>query len=163
LAEAVPEERAQYLVEAAVEWAAAGEPDHARTLFEAAIADGGPVVGDARAFYAGFLFDTGQPDHALHQLAELRASHPTEPTTYVCAGEVEEEAGDLDGALRWFTAGLTRFYGDFDVADALDDTALMQLLNGRRRIRQHLEQPADHWDELGARAQAILIERLAGD
>ncbi|AHH93978.1 tetratricopeptide repeat protein [Kutzneria albida] len=160
LAAACPEERAQYLVEAAEGWAAAGRPDRAGELFEAAIADGGQVAGDVRAYYAGFLFDTGRPEAALRQLDDLMAANPNDPAAYVCAAEVLEEAADLDGALRWFTMGLHRFFGDFGVQDITGDTALLQLVGGRRRVRQQLELPADRWDELATRAQVILLEGL---
>jgi tetratricopeptide (TPR) repeat protein len=155
----IPEERAQYLVEAAESWAAAGRPDRAEALFEAAIADGGHVVGDARTYYAGFLFDTGRPEQALRTLADLRASAPQDPFEYVCAGEVLEEAADLDGALGWFSAGLA-FYRDFDTADAVDDATLMQLLSSRQRVRRLLELPPDSWDDIAAGAQAVLLADL---
>jgi tetratricopeptide (TPR) repeat protein len=160
LAALIPEERAQYLVEAAESWAAAGRPDRAGELFLTAIADGGHVVGDARTYYAGFLFDTGRPDEALHALAELTAARPEDPFAYVCAGEVLEEAADLDGALRWFTTGLTRFYRVFDLADAVDDATLVQLLSSRQRVRRLLELPSDGWDDLAVEAQAVLLADL---
>ena len=155
----IPEERAQYLVEAAEGWAAAGRSDRAGVLFEAAIADGGPVVGDARTYFAGFLFDTGRPELALQALAELRGSRPDDPFAYVCAGEVLEEAADLDGALGWFTTGLT-FYRDFDTSDAVDDATLMQLLSSRQRVRRLLELPPDSWDDIAISAQAVLLADL---
>ena len=158
LAGLIPGERAQYLVEAAEGWAAAGRPDRAGALFETAVADGGPVAGDARSYYAGFLFDTGRPEEALQALAELRRSRPADPFAYISAGEVLEEAADLDGALRWFTAGLTRFYRDFDTADAVDDATLTQLLTNRRRVRRLLELPPDGWDDVAAGAQAALLD-----
>ena len=156
----IPEERAQYLVEAAEGWAAAGRPDRAGELFVAAIADGGHVVGDARTYYAGFLFDTGRPELALQALAELRASRPEDPCAYVSAGEVMEEAADLDGALSWFTAGLTRFYREFDTPEAVDDATLMQLLSSRQRVRRLLELPTDNWDDIATSAQAVLLADL---
>lgn len=159
LAAQLPEERAQYLVEAAESWAAAGRPQRAGELFEAAIADGGRVLGDARTYYAGFLFDTGRPEQALRTLAELRDSDPRDPFEYVCAGEVLEEAADLDGALRWFNAGLA-FYRDFDTADAVDDGTLMQLLSSRQRVRRLLELRPDRWDDIATTAQAVLLADL---
>ncbi|EWM14281.1 hypothetical protein [Kutzneria sp. 744] len=158
LAALIPEERAQYLVEAAEGWAAAGCPQRAGELFAAAIEDGGPVVGDARSYYAGFLFDTGCPERALHALAQLTSSD--DPFAYVCAGEVLEEAGDLDGALRWFTNGLRRFYRDFGPPDAVDDATLMQLLTNRQRVRRLLELPPDSWDDIASSAQAVLLADL---
>jgi tetratricopeptide (TPR) repeat protein len=160
LAALVPAERAQYLVEAAESWAAAGRPDRAGELFVEAIADGGHVVGDARSYYAGFLFDTGRPDEALRALGDLRRSHPDDPFAYVSAGEVLEEAGDLDAALTWFGEGLTRFYRDFDTADAVDDATLMQLLTNRQRVRRLLELPPDGWDDITLSAQAVLLADL---
>jgi tetratricopeptide (TPR) repeat protein len=159
LAELIPRERAQYLVEAAEGWAAAGRPDRAGELFEAAIADGGHVVGDARTYYAGFLFDTGRPERALHTLADLRRSRPDDAFAYVCAGEVLEEAADLDGALSWFRTGLA-FYQNFDTSDAVDDATLMQLLTSRQRVRRLLELPPDSWDDIAAGAQAVLLADL---
>ena len=146
-------------MEAAESWAAAGQPERAGDLFEAAITDGGPVVGDARTYYAGFLFDTGRPEQALQTLAELQVSHPDDPFAYVCAGEVLEEAADLDGALGWFTTGLA-FYQNFDTADAVDDATLMQLLSSRQRVRRLLELPPDSWDDIAASAQAVLLADL---
>lgn len=158
LATLIPEERAQYLVEAAESWAAAGCPQRAGELFAAAIADGGPVVGDARTYYAGFLFDTGCPERALQALAELRNSE--DPFAYVSAGEVMEEAADLDGALTWFSNGLRRFYRDFGPRDAVDDATLMQLLSNRQRVRRLLELPPDSWDDIASSAQAVLLADL---
>src|SRR5882757_5203749 len=156
LAALIPRERAQYLVEAAEGWAAAGRPDRAGELFEAAIADGGRVVGDARTYYAGFLFDTGRPERALHTLADLKRSRSDDPFAYVCAGEVLEEAADLDGALTWFGTGLAS-YQNFDTADVVDDATLMQLLSSRQRVRRLLELPPDSWDDIAATAQAVLL------
>jgi hypothetical protein len=158
LAALIPEERAQYLVEAAESWAAAGCPDRAGALFERALADGGPVVGDARTYYAGFLFDTGCPERALRTLAELRGSD--DPFAFVSAGEVMEEAADLDGALSWFTNGLRRFYRDFGPRDAVQDPTLMQLLTNRQRVRRLLELPPDSWDDIASSAQAVLLADL---
>ncbi|GAA3432490.1 tetratricopeptide repeat protein [Kutzneria kofuensis] len=160
LAALIPEERAQYLVEAAESWAAAGWPERAGELFAAAIADGGHVIGDARTYYAGFLFDTGRPERALSTLAELKSSRPDDPFAYVCAGEVLEEAADLDGALCWFTDGLTRFYRHFEMPDAVNDATLMQLLTNRQRVRRLLELPPDCWDDIASSAQAVLLADL---
>jgi tetratricopeptide (TPR) repeat protein len=158
LAALIPEERAQYLVEAAESWAAAGCPEKAGALFEAALYDGGPVVGDARTYYAGFLFDTGYPERAMRTLAEVR--HSDDPFAFVSAGEVMEEAADLDGALSWFTDGLRRFYRAFGPADAVDDPTLMQLLTNRQRVRRLLELPPDTWDDIASSAQAVLLADL---
>jgi hypothetical protein len=158
LAGLIPEERAQYLVEAAEGWAAAGCPDRAGVLFQRALEDGGPVVGDARTYYAGFLFDTGCPERALRTLAELRGSD--DPFAFVSAGEVMEEAADLDGALGWFTDGLRRFYRDFGARDAVHDPTLMQLLTNRQRVRRQLELPPDSWDDIASNAQAVLLADL---
>jgi len=161
-----PAKRAQAFTEAAEQWALAGDHQRAEELFLAAIADGGPVAGDARSFYSGFLSDAGRPERGRAVLDELWRSQPTEPATFMCAGEVCEVRGDLDAALRWFTAGLTRCFDDIDgltPADVTPNLDLRMLLGSRSRVRAALGQPPDHWDRLAEAARrswTSLLERI---
>ncbi len=115
------------------------------------------MVGDARSYYSGFLFDTGRPEQGRTVLDELWRSQPTEPATFCCAGEVCEVRGDREAALRWFTAGLTRCFEDIDrlaSADVARNHNLCMLLGARGRVRAALGQPPDDWDRLAETARA---------
>ncbi|GGM74881.1 preprotein translocase SecA [Longimycelium tulufanense] len=160
-AESSPEERAELLLEAAGEWHLAGDPYRADELYRRVVDTDGPA--EARALYAGFLFDIGRAEDARAQLAELWAGRPTEPEPYQLAAEVLEETGELHAALRWVNAGLTRSYGalpDPDAEDVLDDLVLLDLLVTRHQLRDALGQPPDDWDGVAVLAQEELVARL---
>ncbi|MFD9895164.1 SEC-C metal-binding domain-containing protein [Amycolatopsis sp. NPDC059027] len=149
LAEQVPDERAQLLVEAAYQWSRAGDVQRAERLYLTAISDGGSVHGDARTAYADFLFEHEDADRAREVLAGLWASHPKDPDVYQSVGDLLIDQGDSPGALRWFTAGVIRCYGAVVGSRQLEgDPSLEQLLKSRSRVRKVSGETPDDWDRV---------------
>lgn len=108
-----------------------------------------------RAMRATFLIQAGRDETAEPLLHELRrrGSHlPLEALERVA--ETLEESGRLREAMRWFTFGLRDLHPLDDVPDFDEEQALI----GRRRVREALELPLDHYDAL---ALATLDRRRA--
>lgn len=149
LADRMPE-RAQLLNDAAQEWWRAGNARRAERSFEMAISDGGPVLGDARAHYARFLFECGEPDRASEMLTALWTAHPADPQVYLDVGDLLVHQDDLSGAYRWFTAGAARCSGGVvrDPKQLVDDSQLAGLLEARAQVRKFSGQPPDEWDRI---------------
>lgn len=139
-AEADPEERAQNLSEAAGYWAMAGDLDRARRLYRAAIADGGEVVGDARVWYALFVLEHEDEQSGLDLLESVFAEGVDDYAAYEAVAETFEDRAELEQALHWFDAGLSRLR---IVGDPSEGFGLSQLAAGRAWVRAALGLPEE--------------------
>ncbi|WP_158888238.1 SEC-C domain-containing protein [Amycolatopsis anabasis] len=160
LAEEHPEERADYLCEAAEHWYEAGDNARADMLFQQAIAAGGATGGiDPQVSYAAFLVAVGESERARELLDEVWRKGGDNPSAYEMGGEIfEVDFEEPEVALRWYTGGIARVIDPADppeAADLLDDSALGMLFSARSRVRKQLGQPEDQWDELWNSAYAI--------
>ncbi len=148
LARRFPGQREEYLIEAAGEWAAAGEYDRALALHERLLAEGCQDPHEVEAFRIGALWDAGREPEARAAAARLRARHPHSGGAWNWVAETFEAGGDLHTAHEWYTAGITHLLGA-----ALDTRAVRasgidaeQLFIGRHRVRRLLGLPHDDWD-----------------
>jgi len=144
--EEYPDERGEILLEAGDAWHRAGHPQRAIELLTEAVALGGEDGGNARVGLAEVLFDLGQDEEARAQLDALRATRPSSPVPWHMAAELLEHRGELDQALTWFTAAVSRL-SDEEMATRHHWLSYANsLLAGRRRVRRALGQPADDLD-----------------
>ncbi|MEV4129834.1 SEC-C domain-containing protein [Nocardia sp. NPDC049707] len=163
-----PAERAQYLTEAAGHWGMADNLERALRLYRAAVADGGPVVGDARVWYATFLLDHGTDltDNAeqtgLALLETVLAEGTDDYVAYLTAAEMFEERGEFDEALRWLDAGLARQVTLADNADSESDLDLQELAMTRSRIRDALGLPEDSIDRAAEEGRQQWLDQVIG-
>ncbi|GAB2755410.1 hypothetical protein GCM10027174_33850 [Salinifilum aidingensis] len=120
---------------------------------------------DPRVPYAEFLIEAElDPDRGWGMLRQLWHERTTDPQDYQRAAEIHEELGFLQEALTWSNAGVARCCPQpFDpwFADLREDVELFALLDGRRRQRRALEQPADELDELVEASRGDVAESLA--
>lgn len=129
-----------------------GEVDAALATLERADAR----EGDADALEAMrvcFLLEDGRDDEADPLLRDLRrrgAELPVEALERVA--ETLEACDRLRESMRWFTIGLRDLDPHHDIPDQSEEYALF----GRRRVREALELPPDHFDTL---ARTILDGR----
>ena len=97
----------------------------------------------SQAMRITFLLDAGREAEAELTFLRRRGSRlPSEAIERVA--ECLEDKGRLKEAMRWFTLGLR----DLDPQDDLPDHEEESALIGRWRVRQALELPPDHYDEL---------------
>ncbi|MGW4770317.1 SEC-C metal-binding domain-containing protein [Nocardia sp. NPDC004278] len=162
-----PAERAQYLTEAADHWVMADDLERALRLHRAAVADGGPVVGDARVWYATFLLDHGTEltDNAertgLALLETVLAEGTDDHVAYLTAAEMFEERGEFDAALRWLEAGLGQ---QLALADDTSEPylGLQELAIARGRIRDALGLPEDSIDRAAEEDRQQWLDQIIG-
>ncbi|MCU1648279.1 MAG: hypothetical protein JWN03_8554 [Nocardia sp.] len=159
-AAADPEERAQNLSEAGSYWAMAGEPERARRAYLAAIADGGPVAGDARIWYALFLIENGDEAAGVEILDTVFAEGADDYVVYQSVGEMYEERSEPKDALRWFEAGLARVRLLGDQQD--EGFGEYRLAFGRKRIRQSMDLPEDADDRWAEQKRDELVQSVDG-
>lgn len=92
-----------------------------------------------------FLIEAGRGDEAQPQLDQLRRRGPRLPWEAIeRVADSLETVGRLREAMRWFTLGLRDLDPQHDLPDPDEEHALI----GRWRVRQALELPPDHYDEL---------------
>ncbi|MHA6802772.1 tetratricopeptide repeat protein [Salinifilum ghardaiensis] len=164
--DAYPEDHAEILGEAAHAWQRAGDLDRAEQCYERLLAEqDDPHMPDPRVPYAEFLIEAElDPDRGWGMLRQLWHERTTDPQDYQRAAEIHEELGFLQEALTWSNAGVARCCPQpFDpgFADLREDVELFTLLDGRRRQRRALEQPADELDELVEASRGDVAESLA--
>lgn len=150
--------RAAWLAHAGEAWELAGDPQRARTCYEAAIADGGDAYLDPRAQLLGVVLDLGEVARAEELLAELalalRDGHRHGEFVHETVGEALEMHGRPEEALRWFDAGLS--------ASERDSPADLDIgcLNGRFRVRRALGMPMDRFDEICEARRAGYVDEV---
>jgi tetratricopeptide (TPR) repeat protein len=122
-----------------------GEIDAALATLDQAAAEPGHEEDIVQATRAAYLIQDGRDDESEPLLLELRrrgAGLPWEALERVA--DALEEAGRLREAMRWFTIGLRDLDPSRDVPDHEEEFALI----GRWRVREALELPPDHYDNL---------------
>ena len=127
----------------------------AAALALAATATAAPPPYETPARVA-YLIEGGRADEAEPRLKELRrrgSALPAEALERVA--DALEENGRLREAMRWFTIGLRDLDPQHDLPEHDEEFALI----GRWRVRQALELPPDHYDDL---ARTTLELRRAG-
>ncbi|MGZ6734645.1 MAG: hypothetical protein ACXVDH_08365 [Nocardioides sp.] len=136
--------RAELLTLQAQFLAQAGQLEESRTVFAAALEDGGwttlhPKIGLLEI--ALTLGEEASADELLADLLQLYREEQLMPDACVEVGEALEEAGRLKQAHRWFTMPLR----EIDPEELEDGDFL--LLAGRYRVRRALGLPMDAFDE----------------
>jgi hypothetical protein len=142
-----PDERGEILLEAGDAWHRAGDSQRAIALLSEAIALGGEDGSNARVVLADVLFDIGRDEEARVQLAALRAAPPSSPMPWHMGAELLESRGELDQALTWFTAAVSRLSAEEMATRHQGLSYANALLAGRRRVRRSLGQPPDDLDD----------------
>ena len=153
-----PDERGEILLEAGDAWHRAGHPQRAIELLAEAVALGGENGGNARVGLAEVLFGLGQDEEARAQLEALRAARPMSPVPWHMAAELLEHRGELDQALIWFTAAVSRLSDEEMASRHLWFSYANSLLAGRRRVRRALGQPADDLDDSVAEVNPFTVD-----
>jgi hypothetical protein len=147
-----PEQRRQYLLEAAETWHIAGDDERARELFEQVLDAEGRTFSDVRIAYATFLLGAEEPQRAHELLDQAWQDTELDGLAQVDGGEVFEVVlDDPATALRWYTRGIMRSIDSTAAPTAnvmAGDMALPALFAARQRVRRAMGQPADEWDEL---------------
>jgi tetratricopeptide (TPR) repeat protein len=128
--------------------------DHAAALevFRRAATAEGVVEPDVRCFLHRALMSVGDEPAARLLAEEVRRSASADPDVYATIGETYERAGDLREAHRWLNLALQRVGAEVPDDDERWGLNLLLLSIVRRRIRRALDQPADAFDRLAARA-----------
>ena len=148
-AERWPEDRGEFLLEAAAQWRFAGRPERALPLLQTVVTSGGEDGQFARVEVAALHFDAGDAGAAFAELAALRGDRPLHVAPAHMAAEVLEEHGHLDESLQWFNIATTRLDDD-ELARVGQDwprfSYAAQVLAGRRRVRASLGLPEDALD-----------------
>ncbi|QKW38420.1 SEC-C domain-containing protein [Actinomadura sp. NAK00032] len=161
-AEAVkyPDERAEILLEAAGQWAMAGEPDRALRIYDDVIArDGGEDAQFATAERISLLTELGRTAEADEELARLGRAR-VHPGPAELVAEMLEEQGRLEEALTWFNIACRDIVADGGEAELF----VRPGLRGRSRVRRALGLPADALDQRAEDRRsdlAGLMERAA--
>lgn len=151
--------RAEAYLRAGEQWLLADDPAEAVAGFQHAMADGGPVFGDARVPMARALFQLGRQTEAQAIVSQLKAEGPADPRTCDLVAELLVERSELAAALEWATAGVELCLagkpgpdsagGDRAAGDrADDDSELRLLLRLRYRIRNDLGLGEDDYDAM---------------
>ena len=119
------------------------DPAGALPWFEQAVAEPGQVTIDPRSGVLQCLLELGRSSEAEILERELRRSSALgdfRGAFHEYIGEVLELSGHLREGLRWFNIGVR----DLDTADPT--ITAITCLNGRHRIRRHLDLPLDSLD-----------------
>lgn len=152
--------RAEAFVRAGEQWLLADEPEAAAAGFRKALAEGGPVLVDARVHLCRALFALGRHQEAGALIARMKYEGRRDPRACDMIMEMLVEQGDLEGALDWATAGVELILqgspekslpGTEEAAGgpAADSYAgLNELLRLRYRIRNDLRLPEDEYDRM---------------
>ncbi|CRK60064.1 hypothetical protein [Alloactinosynnema sp. L-07] len=144
-----PDRRGELLVEAGEHWHRAGATNRAIELLMEAAALGGDDAGYARVTMADVFFDLEWLPEAHAQLEALCRELPSAPGPFELAGELMEERGELQWALRMFEMALARL--DEEEMELLHEPSdglcyAHMLISARRRVRRAIGLPADDLD-----------------
>ncbi|MCA1670786.1 MAG: penicillin-binding protein activator, partial [Actinobacteria bacterium] len=97
-----PDERGEILLEAADEWARAGQVDQAVALLREVLTLGGKDAAFARHSLADLCFQQGADSEAWEHLRALEEMTPVGKGPAELVGEMLEARGEYEAALRWF-------------------------------------------------------------
>ncbi|HWU46538.1 MAG TPA: hypothetical protein VN133_07255 [Humibacter sp.] len=142
--------RAALLADAGEYFGYADDHDEAVRMFEAAIADGGPVAISPRVMLVRELFQAGRTEDAFALADELRRERSAGVTDYILLGSGFELIGENKQAQRWYAMGLRAIDSGSILASEFDYESL---LIGRQRVRSNAGMPEDALD---AAARAIM-------
>ena len=141
-----PDERVEIVFEIAAELRQADDHEAALDWLGTVVASGGFDASLARLQAAEIHFDAGRSDLAMAALRALEDSRERDPEAYAFAGEMLDERGDEQGALRWFTMGASRLR-EQEIADARGEFGWMSphygILWQRHLLRERLGYPPD--------------------
>lgn len=146
--------RAALLADAGEYFGYAGDHDESVRMFEAAIADGGPVPISPRVMLVRELFQAGRTDDAFALADTLRREHPSDVTDYILLASGFELVGEDAQAQRWYAMGLRAVDSGTILASEFDYESL---LIGRQRVRSNAGMPEDALD---AAAIAVLARHV---
>lgn len=158
-----PNERVEIVFEIAAELHQADDHEAALDWLGTVVAAGGFDASLARLQAAEIHFETGRRDLAMAALDAVKDSRERDPEAYALAGELLDDRGDEQGALRWFTMGASRLR-EQEIADARGDFGWMSphygILWRRHLLRERLGYPpddlqADLWEPPGQRSGGI--------
>jgi hypothetical protein len=135
--------RAALLADAGEYFGYAADHDEAVRMFEAAIADGGPVAISPRVMLVRELFQAGRTEDAFALADELRRERPADVTDYILLGSGFELIGENTQAQRWYAMGLRAIDSGSIMASEFDYESL---LIGRQRVRSNAGMPEDTLD-----------------
>lgn len=157
--EEYPEERGKILLELAHAYASTGEHQRAVEVWRDLIADGGADGDFARFALAEVLFKQGQDEAARAELAALKAGGRVAHGAWHLAAELYEVRGELAEAADWFTTAV-RQLSDEDLTHLREDglswmSRAGMLIRARRRVREAMGQPPDHFDRAVPSQQEI--------
>lgn len=148
--------KGELLVAAAEQYRLAGDLDTSVSLCRQAVADGGRVRLDARAYLVAALVAVGEVSEARSVVQAIWADRPRDPHLLLFVGEQLEMIGDLNGAVTWFTRGVVcRQSGDSSFGKVL-------LLCARARVRGELGFPPDELDLLADEFRSEYVRRQLG-
>lgn len=159
-AAAYPEERAEILLEAAGQWALAGEDERALEVYDDLVATASKE--DAQWAIAGkieVLHRIGRSDEARTLMARLRES-PADPGPAGLVAEYLESQDRLDEALTWFNIACRDLLADDDSEIEPGVTLVRPELDGRARVRKALGLPPDALDQRVDEQRAELTAML---
>lgn len=164
-----PDERGEILLEAADKWERAGQIDQAAAVLREVLTLGGEDAGFARYSLADLCFTQGADSDAWEHLRTLEEMEPASTGPAELVGELLEERGEYEAALRWFNRAIEAV--DLEAITKPDpgpSLAAMPLF-GRQRCRAKLGLPIDELDRLADIAEdnrrkfADLLDRFAAD
>jgi tetratricopeptide (TPR) repeat protein len=161
--ETYPDERGEILIEAADAWHRAGEHEYALDLLARAVALGGDDAGYAYFATSDMLFDLDRVDEAREALAALRSLRPPSAGPYHMAGELLEERGEFQEALVWFNMAYSRLSEEEMSPDLGPLSYAVNILQGRRRVREAIGIPPDELDTSLPEAGSALSPFTAED
>src|SRR4051812_36138645 len=101
-ADANPDEREEFLLEAADAWRRAGRPDRARAVLDDLILGGGEFGCDARVQLADLLMGSGDSALAYAELNAVARDPALGERQCELAAELLASHGELEQAARWY-------------------------------------------------------------
>jgi hypothetical protein len=155
-----PDERAEIVFEIAAELRQAGDDKAALDWLDTVVAADGFDASMARLQAAEIHFEAGRTDLAMAALDAIKDSRERDPEACALAGELLDDRGDEQGALRWFTMGASRLR-EQEIADARGEFGWMSphygILWQRHLLRERLGYPPDDlqddlWEPPGRRS-----------
>lgn len=164
-AAAYPEERAEILLEAAGQWALAGEDERALEVYDDLVATA--LEEDAQWAIAGkieVLDRFGRGEEARTLMARLRESS-ADPGPASLVAEYLESRDRLGEALTWFNIACRDLLADDDSEIEPGTTLVRTELDGRARVRKALGLPPDALDQRVGEQRAeltVMLDRTVG-
>ncbi|MFI5706227.1 SEC-C metal-binding domain-containing protein [Kribbella sp. NPDC051620] len=149
------------------------ESAEAVAIWRQLISEGGEASDWGHLEYADYLLRTEQEDEAHAELAALMTDRQTPGLPWLLAAELLEDRGQLEEALRWYSAAVAALpavdrtpIGDLTVkerlAKVLADDWVTDVRAGRRRTRWEMGIPLNESDLLARMGYAEAEEKVLG-